>query len=310
MPKNFKMLLNTFPFFFEKPLSLKLAKLFYKTTNNPQNTPDFIISTGGNTAGLNAWLRKIYHCKNILNGKLRGLNENHFTAVTTVIDLGYSNQIILDVAPSIITALLLQEKSRLFCKQHAIPEHNEYYTLLIGGNGAFTRQNKTIQTTPFSDGQIQLILDLIDKHQLNYMIDSDWNYSYSGDTTHPLYLGIDPNQTAQNVAISELEMIVKTVLFTTNEEIIKELKQADISVHFHGSEQLIDLSPTGISKWSAFDSLQLPTDFIMFGNDTNDFAMFDKATHSFVVGDLVTDVQNATYITQDTVSEAILSLAK
>ena len=181
---------------------------------------------------------------------------------------------------------------------------------LIGGNGAFTRQNKTIQTTPFSDGQIQLILDLIDKHQLNYMIDSDWNYSYSGDTTHPLYLGIDPNQTAQNVAISELEMIVKTVLFTTNEEIIKELKQADISVYFHGSEQLIDLSPTGISKWSAFDSLQLPTDFIMFGNDTNDLAMFDKATHSFVVGDVVTDVQNATYITQDTVSEAILSLAK
>ena len=43
---------------------------------------------------------------------------------------------------------------------------------LIGGNGAFTRQNKTIQTTPFSDGQIQLILDLIDKHQLNYMIDT------------------------------------------------------------------------------------------------------------------------------------------
>lgn len=134
--KILKMLLNTFPSFFEKPLSLKLAKLFYKTPITPQNTPDLIISTGGNTAGLNAWLRKIYHCKNILNGKLRGLNENHFTAVTTVIDLGYSNQIILDVAPSIITALLLQEKSHLFCKQHAIPEHNEYYTLLIGGNGA------------------------------------------------------------------------------------------------------------------------------------------------------------------------------
>lgn len=181
---------------------------------------------------------------------------------------------------------------------------------LIGGNGAFTRQNKTIQTTPFSDGQIQLILDLIDKHQLNYMIDSDWNYSYSGDTTHPLYIGIDPNKTAQNVAISELKMIVKTVLFTTNEEIIKELKQANISVHFHGSEQLIDLSPTGISKWSAFDSLQLSTDFIMFGNDTNDLAMFDKAAHSFVVGDLVTNIKNATYITQETVSEAILSLAK
>ncbi|NKC59891.1 HAD-IIB family hydrolase [Vagococcus fluvialis] len=179
---------------------------------------------------------------------------------------------------------------------------------LVGGNGAFTRQKDLIKTTEFNKEQVDLITNIIKTYDLSYMLDSQWDYSYQGDTTHPLYLGIDPLKTANNVHISELDCLVKAVLFTTDSEVIKKLEKADIAVNFHGAEELIDLSPTNISKRSAFESLNIPGNFTMFGNDTNDLPMFEVAETNFVVGNLVSDIQNATYITQTEVPSAILSL--
>ena len=133
--KILRFLLNTFPAFFTEN-SLKYLSFFYTKYNIPKNKPDLIISTGGNTSNLNAWLSKVYKCKNILNGALRGLKEELFTNVTTVIDLGYKNQIILDVAPNTITKDKLLEKSEEFLKLHSLDSNQKYYTLLIGGNGA------------------------------------------------------------------------------------------------------------------------------------------------------------------------------
>ena len=133
--KILRFLLNTFPNFFTEN-SLKYLSFFYKKCNIPKSKPDLIISTGGNTSNLNAWLSKVYKCKNILNGALRGLKEELFTYVSTVIDLGYKNQIILDVAPNTITKEKLLEKSEEFLKLHSLNSNQKYYTLLIGGNGA------------------------------------------------------------------------------------------------------------------------------------------------------------------------------
>lgn len=133
--KPLRWLLNMFPSFFSSQLSLMFLPMFYLLKLNIEVPPTLIISTGGNTAPLNAWLSKIYNCKNILNGRLRGLKEKHFTAITTIIDLGYKNQIILDVAPSTITSHSIQQAATDFKEQHTL-EAGPYYSLLIGGNGA------------------------------------------------------------------------------------------------------------------------------------------------------------------------------
>ena len=179
---------------------------------------------------------------------------------------------------------------------------------LVGGNGAFIRTNNIISTTSFSEEEQQLIFSLIKKYDLDYMVDSDWDYAYKGDKTHPFYLGIDPLKVARNLKLEQLKTIVKSVLFTTDETIINELKQAGIIVHLHTSEELIDISPNNISKWSGFSKIKDDKPFIMFGNDMNDLSMFDKASQSFVVGDLVTLEKNVTYVKEDEISEAILSL--
>lgn len=133
--KFLRFLLNTFPDFFTEN-SLKYLSFFYKEYSIPKNLPDLIISTGGNTSNLNAWLSKVFKCENILNGALRGLKEELFNHVTTVIDLGYKNQIILDVAPNTITKEKLLEMSKEFLKLHNLDPKEKYYTLLIGGDGA------------------------------------------------------------------------------------------------------------------------------------------------------------------------------
>lgn len=140
--KILRFLLNRFPNLFKDIKSFRYLKYFYKKFSIPKIKPDLIISTGGNTSNLNAWLALAYYdSKNLLNGALRGLKEELFTYVTTVIDLGYKNQIILDVAPNTITKEKLLEKSIEFSKLHNLDMNQKYYSLLIGGDGAGYKYN-------------------------------------------------------------------------------------------------------------------------------------------------------------------------
>ena len=134
--KILRFLLNNFSSFFEKKLRLEYLSFFYKKFELPKKNPDLIISTGGNVSNINAWFAKTYSCKNILNGALRGLKEELFTYVTTVIDLGYKNQIILDVAPSLITKEKLELSANKFLEEKNLLKDTIYYCLLIGGDGA------------------------------------------------------------------------------------------------------------------------------------------------------------------------------
>lgn len=134
--KILRFLLNTFPMFFKNIDNLKYLNIFYKNYKLPELNPNIIVSTGGNTANINAWFSYAYNCKNILNGALRGLKEDHFTNITTVLDLGYRNQIVLDVAPNTITKALLTVKADEFKIKNTLNQDQKYYSLLIGGDGA------------------------------------------------------------------------------------------------------------------------------------------------------------------------------
>ncbi len=161
--KLLRILLNTFPSFFQKSSSKKYIKYFYKKFDLPNKQPDLIISTGGNTASLNVWLAKLYHAKNILNGKLRGLNEDLFTKVTTVIDLGYKNQIIIDVAPNTITSHKLDLEAKKFAEKNNLNE--TYYALLIGGNGAgYSYDDK------FYEELIDFVINMARNHKIKWLI--------------------------------------------------------------------------------------------------------------------------------------------
>ena len=188
-----------------------------------------------------------------------------------------------------------------------LPEDFHEFTL-IGGNGAFIKDQGKIATTAFSSKEKDLIFKLIENNNLNYMVDSSWDYSYQGDTNHLLYLGIDPHKQAENKELNALNPVVKAVLFTMDTSIIATLKDENITVHYHGREQLIDLSPADISKWTAFNSLNLKDKLTMFGNDTNDIPMFKQADQSFIIGDILDESITGTRLSQEMVAQTILSL--
>ena len=163
--KILRYLLNNFSSFFEKKSRLKYISFFYKKFELPKKNPDLIISTGGNVSNINAWFAKTYSCKNILNGALRGLKEELFTYVTTVIDLGYKNQIILDVAPSLITKEKLELSANKFLEEKNLLKDTIYYCLLIGGDGAGYKYDDK-----FYDDLIAFVKNLSKEKNIKWLI--------------------------------------------------------------------------------------------------------------------------------------------
>lgn len=163
--KFLRFLLNHFTTFFQSKSNIKYMRYFYKKYNFPINTPDIIISTGGNTSNINAWFAYVYNAKNILNGGLRGLNEEHFTIVTTVLDLGYKNQCILDVAPNTITTKQLEIEANKFVLKHHLEKGTRYFTLLIGGEGAGYSYNND-----FYEKLADNIIKLSHKYNIKWLI--------------------------------------------------------------------------------------------------------------------------------------------
>jgi mitochondrial fission protein ELM1 len=94
--------------------------------------PDIVISSGKETSMLNALLGLCYGAKTLFIGNPKKLDHRLFTAVLTVLDLGFDNQIVLDVAPT----LPYRGDLDAFCRENGLERNRRYYTLLIGGDGS------------------------------------------------------------------------------------------------------------------------------------------------------------------------------
>jgi len=164
--------------------------------------------------------------------------------------------------------------------------HNYHACRMIGGNGAFTLQNEERQVIAFDPDTAVILLELIERYQLAYLIDSDWDYSYTGSTAHPIFHNLDPEQRAVNKPLSELDDISKVVIFDAPQELIEQLLVLPITVFQHHNENLIDISPHHIHKMQGLLRLGVHSEeFIAFGNDQNDKELFVHATYSVCVGD-------------------------
>ncbi len=111
--------------------SLKMIQTFYEGYEwNGQ--PDIIISAGKDTSLLNAMLALMYGSTNFFIGNPKKLDHHLFSGVISVLDLGFDNQIVLDVAPT----LSYKGDLTAFAAIYDLDPHYEYYTLLIGGDGS------------------------------------------------------------------------------------------------------------------------------------------------------------------------------
>ncbi|RJG25621.1 HAD-IIB family hydrolase [Paenibacillus thiaminolyticus] len=159
---------------------------------------------------------------------------------------------------------------------------------LIGGNGSMISKNgRVVQTEAFTAEQTSALLALIAEHDAAYLIDSDWDYAYTGPDDHPIRNNLDPSRLARCIALEELKTIVKILILSARdmEGLAEKLSRLGVVVHRHRHEDVIDLSPPNIHKWNAIQRLGVKEgSFIAFGNDANDIPMFRAAGHAVMIG--------------------------
>ena len=153
---------------------------------------------------------------------------------------------------------------------------------MVGGNGAFTFERGKIQVEYFKIDILQQLFACIRSNQLTYLADSDWDYAFTGDTEHPVYINIDKTS-AKNRDIAELQQICKLILFHPTQEVLQEVLKLPVSVVAYKNEHAIDISPLGVNKEKGLHKLKID-EFIAFGNDSNDQCLFEHAIHSVCVG--------------------------
>ena len=116
---------------FESRPSLKMIQTFYEGYEW-EGQPNIIISAGKDTSLLNAMLALMYGSTNFFIGNPKKLDHRLFSGVISVLNLGFDNQIVLDVAPTRSYSGDLMT----FATTYDLHPKYEYYTLLIGGNGS------------------------------------------------------------------------------------------------------------------------------------------------------------------------------
>lgn len=168
-----------------------------------------------------------------------------------------------------------------------IDEAFHHYTM-IGGNGSLTsKEGRVIKSNSFSTDEINEIKNLIKQYNATYLIDGEWDYAYTGSDTHPILQNLDPAKLAKMVSLESLDSVVKVLFLTSNnmDELAEKLSKLNVYVNKHSNENVLDISPSGINKWSALKTLGIKENtYIAFGNDANDISMFENALHTVMIG--------------------------
>jgi Cof subfamily protein (haloacid dehalogenase superfamily) len=159
---------------------------------------------------------------------------------------------------------------------------------LIGGNGSLiSRNEKVVFSQAFSSEQVAAMKEIIQTYDAAYLIDGDWNYAYTGDPMHPIKANLDPDNLAEQVQLEELNQVVKILVLQSDEQekVAGEAEALGLRVHRHHGEDIVDISPPGIDKWTAIQQAGIGEgEYIAFGNDANDIEMFRHAKYAIMIG--------------------------
>ncbi len=125
----------------------RLIRFFYQVEDlrhlEAGNRFDWLISAGGDTSFLNAWVAQLNGIKNIYCSSLRGLAPSLFTLLLSPRKGSAGpNEIKLSMAPKPIDREKIAEQGRQFRSEHEL-QKNVVWAVLVGGDGAGYRFNRS-----------------------------------------------------------------------------------------------------------------------------------------------------------------------
>ncbi len=120
----------------QQRLPLWWLKVCYRIPRLPAGTPDLIISAGGKTSFINAWMARHLGSANVFSGSLRGLSDHHFGTVFTLEPIrGATHNVVLEHIPTTIDPEDVQQAGRKLRKNLGA-EEDQLWAMVIGGDGA------------------------------------------------------------------------------------------------------------------------------------------------------------------------------
>lgn len=116
---------------------LKMAYQFSESFGlSLKNSGHWLVSTGGDTSFVNAWLSSLYGLNNIYCSSLRGLHASHFKVIiSTAAMQGVENNIKVNLAPAPINTREIMHLGKQFRSNFGL-ESATVWCVLIGGEGA------------------------------------------------------------------------------------------------------------------------------------------------------------------------------
>lgn len=121
---------------FRRLPGLRWLSLFYRLPTALPPRPDLIISSGGKTTFVNAWLAQHYRCPNVFIGDTRGVHDAYFSRIV-VHDAAHDDdpRFISSLIPTEISGDLLRRAAVEYAAtRDAAFRARRHWTLLIGGD--------------------------------------------------------------------------------------------------------------------------------------------------------------------------------
>ncbi|UMT79396.1 Cof-type HAD-IIB family hydrolase [Staphylococcus roterodami] len=172
-----------------------------------------------------------------------------------------------------------------------LPEVFHQHTL-IGANGAMISQQSNISVIkPIQAYTYHHILRIIQKYELDYIIDDDWNYAAKLDAENAIFERLDPHKLASCTNVANIDTPIKIILLNIEPpqitSILNELNKyhQELEIIHHSNEFNIDITAQNINKYTALQYIYgKDVEYIAFGNDHNDIIMLQYATNGYIVG--------------------------
>ncbi len=161
--------------------------------------------------------------------------------------------------------------------------------LLIGGNGSITHEHHTLQAQAYIDPTIfETIKEMITAMNLDYLIDTEWDYAKKITVPNSIENKIDAQQLAECIPMDAVTKAIKIILLNLNEEQITQIERRlarEAVVMLRHSESLnLDITAQHINKYETLKTFIQNKPYIAFGNDHNDIDLLKNATFSVSVG--------------------------
>lgn len=119
-------------------------KLFYRFQDELPARPDMIVSSGGKTCFMSAWLARHYGCPSVFIGQVRGVEKRHFTRiVASPLDYEDDGKHIKSVPATEVDPDVVAEAASEYFAHTGLPRRPRW-TLILGGDGAgftYTKQD-------------------------------------------------------------------------------------------------------------------------------------------------------------------------